>query len=482
MEKIKLANHIKRGDTFHTPFTDPNGLGASFTLSSWSKNSLPEYLWIGLIISKIGRKKGFEQLFRIMEELNTNDICIPQLSKISCLPEEKRKKYWDIVFSCVGVEELSSLTVIITPDIDEYLYCKCFDYSNCVEDNLSELVELIKQCSGFHYELTTDICFIVDWFYVKSGRLKLSSELDLLPEALTQYYNHGHEDEIMKMYCPMIRSTFQGVSMMDIDGKWSEKIWTRLGELSECTPFYIEWENKWNMDFYNDAKSVIEYFSSTNEDKKLSSKYSVIMGISCYIFKLYSDITRKELYNDLSGRIVFRAMIDAYINLKYLMLQEVTVDDVYDRFKAYGIGKYKLVMAKLREGKYNIPDDAQIEEKLMELLVNEETNEMFVEMSMGYFDKTKIRDKFFECNEQLLYEIYYEYGTSYSHGFWGAMRESSMLKCDNPSHDYHSVPDYDGKQKLKSIDADCIMLMKKLFSQIGTYIDLPDFYLEKYPT
>ena len=57
MDRIELSKHIKRGDTFYTPYTDSVGLGAGLSLASWSKNWLPEFLWIGLIIYKQGRKK-----------------------------------------------------------------------------------------------------------------------------------------------------------------------------------------------------------------------------------------------------------------------------------------------------------------------------------------------------------------------------------------------------------------------------------------
>ena len=482
MDRIKLTNHKKRGDTLHTPFTDPDGLGVGLQLSSWSKNWLPEYLWIGLIIYKLGRKKGLEQLYHIIEILDDKELCIPQLSKISMLPKEKRRLFWDVVFSYVSENNLSSLSLVITSDIDSELYYRCFDFSVSIDDNLSDLMEIIKQCSRFHDELTTDICFIVDWFYIKSGRLHISSQLDMLPEALSQYYKFSHEEEIMRTYRPIIRSTFQGVTPLDSDKSWSRKIWIRLGEISECNPLVIEWEANNKMEYYLEAKDVIEYISATNEDKKMDTKYSVIMGITSYIFKLYSEIVEKGLFNDISGRIVFRSMIEAYINLKYIMLQEAEVEDIYDRFKAYGIGKIKLIMAKLREEKYRVSNEAQMDEKLLELLVNEDMDEMFVQMSLGFFDRTNINKKFSECGEQMLYEIFYEYGTNYAHAFWGAIRESTMLICDNPSHDYHAVPDYDKKQNLKSIDADCTMIMKKVFSQIAEYIDLPEFYLNKHQT
>ena len=62
MDKIELSKHEKQGDTFYTPFTSPSGLGAKLSLSSWARCWLPEFLWIGLIISKQGRKKGLENL------------------------------------------------------------------------------------------------------------------------------------------------------------------------------------------------------------------------------------------------------------------------------------------------------------------------------------------------------------------------------------------------------------------------------------
>ena len=62
---------------------------------------------------------------------------------------------------------------------------------------------------------------------------------------------------------------------------------------------------------------------------------------------------------------------------------------------------------------------------------------------------------------------------------WGAIRESTMLICDNPVHNYHTVPDYYAEQNLRSVEDDCEMLIKKVFHQISEYIDLPDFYYEE---
>lgn len=476
MDKIELSKHIKQGDTFYTPFTDPSGIGATLRLSSWAKCWLPEFLWIGLIIQGQGRKKGFENLYHIIQDLKCDAIACPQLSKIFELSEEKQEKFWSIVTRYVEKNILNPLTVVITPDINKVFYNFFFDFSMSVNKNILKLLELAKETNRFHDELTTDICFIVDWFYVLNGRLHVSRDVDILPTALTEYYKQEHADEEMKAYRPIIRSTFQGLCNVDCSKEFSSIIWKLLGKISECNPLVIVWDEEIVMDFYKIATDTIDFLSATNEDKKMESKYAVIMGMTCYIYRIYKDIVEKQMQNSVCGRVLFRTMLETYINLKYMMQQESEVLDIYERFKAYGNGKYKLVMAKLREGKYSVSSDSQINEKIMELIVNEDMDEAFVNMSVGYFDKTSIRTKFQKCGEDELYEVYYEYATNFSHGIWGAIRESSMLICDNPAHAYHSVPDYHLEQNLRSVLGDCEMVMKKTFDTITSYIEMPDFY------
>lgn len=476
MERIKLSKHMKIGDTLYTPYTDPNGLGAALSLSSWSQDWLPEFLWIGLIINKQGRKKGLESLYRIIEELNNYNICVPQFSKIHSLDQKQREIFWSIVLKYVSSDILAPLTIIITPDIDSTFFNYFFNYSTNIDNSISELFSIIKECNGFHDELTTDICFIVMWFYVKRGKLHISAKLDLLPETLTGYYEHEHSEEIMRVYRPIIRSTFQALCSIDSSKEFAKLMWGRLGEISDCEPVAVRWEENKKMTFFEKTTKVVDYIAATNVEKNNDTKYAVVMGLTCYIYKIYKEISEKELQNSISGRILFRTMIETYINLKYIMRQEAEVPDVYSRFKAYGLGKYKLIMAKMREGKYDVPAEAQLEKKFMELLVNEDMDEAFVNMSLGYFEKTQISKKFALCDERMLYEIYYEYGTNFTHGFWGAIRESSMLVCDNPTHNYHTVPDFQDKQNLRSVHDDCEMLIRKVFDLISGYIELPEFY------
>lgn len=126
------------------------------------------------------------------------------------------------------------------------------------------------------------------------------------------------------------------------------------------------------------------------------------------------------------------------------------------------MGLYKLVLARHREN--GALEESHFDEKYIEALVNEFKGEEFIDMDTKYFDKQNIRLKAEDVGEKNLYGLYYDYDSSFEHGLWGAIRESSLLKCNNPAHKYHCVPDVEDEARLKTVLPDCIMIMNKTIS------------------
>lgn len=75
--------------------------------------------------------------------------------------------------------------------------------------------------------------------------------------------------------------------------------------------------------------------------------------------------------------------------------------------------------------------------------------------------------------------MFYDYDSSFEHGLWGAVRESALLKCDSPAHQYHCVPDYAGQQKLPLVWKDCVRIMNKILWIIDGYISIPKELMEE---
>lgn len=54
-----------------------------------------------------------------------------------------------------------------------------------------------------------------------------------------------------------------------------------------------------------------------------------------------------------------------------------------------------------------------------------------------------------------------------------AIRESSLLACNNPAHQFHHIPDYNNQQNLKSVWYDCVMLMNKILVVLNKEYEIP---------
>ncbi len=61
----------------------------------------------------------------------------------------------------------------------------------------------------------------------------------------------------------------------------------------------------------------------------------------------------------------------------------------------------------------------------------------------------------------------------------GAIRESSLLKCNNPTHKYHCVPDVEGEIRLKTVMPDCVMVMNKTVSFLDELYGIPEQLLNE---
>lgn len=77
-----------------------------------------------------------------------------------------------------------------------------------------------------------------------------------------------------------------------------------------------------------------------------------------------------------------------------------------------------------------------------------------------------------------LYNFHYDYGSSYEYGLWEAIRESSMIKCVNPEHRYHTVPDINNFIKLKSTLKDSIKIMNNIIQILKNEFGIPDELLK----
>lgn len=472
MEPSKLSDHIFKNGKFTTPF---NSIMTELEDDkSWTYGRLPEYLWIGLILNQYGREYGLYKLYRIMKELQAlaPDMRTPRISEILSLDELVQDKLFKQIVDITSTEVLAPLTLIFTISKTP-IFSKWFYHNDIsLEERQKKITETMKTIMDHQSFESTDIRFIVLYFKILSGKLHLSKDqLDLI----LRYPTLPHTDEEMKAIRPSVRSLEMMILLLEeANKKYLNEFWSCISKMTECSLFLVQFEEeKANIDlFMEKLHDVFGYLLNLfTASDPLNVKMNVILGIATYSYKRFKEVYDHKLFNSISGRSSVRILIENYIMLKYLILNEASHENIWRDFQYYGIGSYKLVLTRYRENEEI--KSSHFDKTYIEALVNEFKIEESINMDTSYFGNSNIRIKAESVDEKELYGLYYDYDSSFEHGLWGAIRESALLKCNNPTHQYHCVPDIEDQTVLKSVLPDCIMVMKKILSFLNDIYGIP---------
>ena len=477
--KSKLSDHIFKKGKFITPWN--NALGSLSKMQSWSQNRLPEYLWLGLILDKYGRKKGLEKSYFILNKLYeiNKKLTVPAFSLILKLDTEEQMKLYSYITEIMDKQVLAPLTLLYTYS-DYQEFSRWFCEPNITPSDRQKSIDMVLKEGYFHQsELATDIRFLVSYFSLLTGHIHMpKSQLDLILE----YPHLEHSNERMRIIRPTIRSMEMMLLHLEIlDVQFLEDFWRRISKMSECKLFCINFpSNESDADKYIETlHRIFDYLSNCFISiNPLDKKMLVLFGISTYSYKRLLEIVNHNLYNTIAARGAIRTVIENYIMMKYLIENENTQENIWDKFQYYGIGLYKVVLARSRETQSDLSNN-HIDYKYMELLVNEYMDEEYIDMDTSYFDKQNIREKAISVGEKELYGLFYDYDSSYEHGLWGAIRESSLIKCESPAHQFHCVPDYENKQNLKNVWPDCVKIMNKSIVLLNELYSIPEHLLKE---
>lgn len=476
----KLSDHTFKKGKFITPINSLPLIQEFEDEKSWTYGRMPEYLWIGLLLKYYGRDEGLRKSYGIISTLHklAPDLYTARLSQVLKLDTDIQKRFYDYIVSNGAKEALAPLTIFLTaskaPVFSEYFYCS----EQSAEDRCESIIQAMHDIMDHQSNEATDIRFVALYFNLLSGKLHLQKEQVNL---LMTYPVSKQTDEIMRMARPTVRSLEMMVLTFEkAESVYLKEFWRCVSEMTDCSIFVIEFpEEKRDITAYMEKlHEVIAYLSELFVSANpLDEKMNVLLGIATYSYKRLKEIYEHQLFNSISGRSCVRVLIENYIMMRYLVKNEPSHDNIWRDYQLYGMGLYKLVLARHRESA--VSDQSHFDERYIEALVNEFKGEEFIDMDTKYFDKQNIRLKAESVGEKELYGLYYDYDSSFEHGLWGAIRESSLLKCNNPAHKYHCVPDVEDETRLKTVMPDCVMVMNKTVSFLNELYGIPEQLLNE---
>ena len=481
MNHSKLSDHKFKKGKFIAPFNE--FMTPVSNNESWYFGRLPEYIWIGMLLNEYGRHDGLEMIYKFIVRLHSIDseIIAPRLSEILSMNKKKQEEFFSYILTIVEKKVLSPLTLIFTYS-DYPVFTKAFAEPDVkVEDRIAPLDQVLRKAMYHQSEFSTDIRFIALYYMCMTGRVVLQEEQI---KNLVEYPTLEHNNEKMRMLRPLVRASELMILSMEKKADWYlNSFWRRISIMTECKLYGINFiEETANTELYmEELHEVFIYLSELLcKVNPLDEKMLVLFGIATYSYKRLLEVVEHKLFNSISGRSAVRVLIENYIMMKYLVNIEEKHENIWSEYQFYGIGQYKLIITRFREQE-NKKDlkNSHVDYKYIELLVNEFVIEETIDMDTKYFDKQNIRSKAEAVGEKELYGLYYDYDSAYEHGLWGAIRESALLKCDNPAHHYHCVPDIDNNQNLKSVWYDCVNIMEKTLLFLDSIYGIPQHLLSE---
>jgi len=408
----------------------------------------------------------------------SESINLPKLSEIFSLNGAEQIRFYQELLKIISKDVLAPLTLIFTYSRNPLFSQNFASPEISMEDRLDKIMKILRKTTDHQSELSTDIRYVVIYYLVISEKLRLPQEdVDLF----TQYPMMKHDNPVMRLARPSIRASEGAVSGMytSTNTEQASFFWERISKMTDCNLFKIQFEEE-RRDTDQYIQKLQDIYSYLNEvftkTSPLDNKMLVLLGIATYSFKRIKEVSDHKLSNTIVGRGSARVLIENYIMIKYLLKNESSREDIWKEFQEYGIGQFKLIVERSKE-QTQVREHSHVDYKYLEILVRNFKNEMFLDMDTRYFDNKNIRDKAKIVDESLLYGLYYDYDSAFEHGLWGAIRESSLLNCNNPLHHYHCVPDINDEQNLKSVWPDCVMVMNKTINVLDEIYGIPDALL-----
>jgi hypothetical protein len=196
-----------------------------------------------------------------------------------------------------------------------------------------------------------------------------------------------------------------------------------------------------------DIKALHERFlqlaDTTDPDIFNPDRYEVFTGIVARVLRyLNVHIGYPALWTMEHGAPLLRSVVEARIIIRYLAAADVE-SDIFRRFKAYGMGRLKLLKLHFEEylaAEQNPHEDMIAYVGYLEALVNQDIMEEFQGINLGgNFAGKDMRKMAAEVGLEREYRLLFAPASSNVHGEWSVIDEYALERCRNPLHLRHRI-------------------------------------------
>lgn len=410
--------------------------------ASWKDERLPEMLWAVVLIGNMRREEAlaiFREVASFVE--GNSDLYDITHSGIASWSQEKRIEFINLLKSAhPKVQELLQSLVIFV-DIPGHDAWETVMGTPTNEANVADyLANGVRVTLDHQSEEATDCRWIKFLCEIHSGKLNFSSSIADIRETLQGVFEYPNYGDLTRIR-PFIRaSEIASVMRGDHISEWPEKFWRACLEETVCAPLPRPVQRKDSLRVSHEQVNRIRHllllhYMQGDKSSSIEPDHDTVFGIGFYALRLLDEVVATNLSRGAIGRLALRTFVESHITLAYLIKKNDPA--LWEAFRNYGIGQIKLSYLKARDSEEK---PAFIDESFLQQMANEDRWEEFSDIELSNWANSDLRKMSEEAGYKDLYDAYYSWTSSFSHGTWGAIRESSFTICANPLHRAHLIP------------------------------------------
>ncbi len=477
--RTTIAGHTQQGSRL----TPPMAALPNLQLQSWKDERLPEMLWAALIVSHFEQSSALHLMARginflagkRVEKEGTNgessvsidcDVTHTGLSQIDAsllqefldqlTPDEECRAVLRplLLFDTLPAREAWSKALRMQP----------------VTDDWHHLMQTIAVTLDHQSQESTDCRFARVMAAIAGGCLHVPKEI------LNEYLEYPNVD--LRKVRPSIRANEGSMGMMftsSTNHEWPAKFWEQCLRDTSCWPLQVETTTaKLPQVGTTPARTqevktlLIDYCNKTRSSSAVDARYDTVFGIGLYSLNVLEDLLRIGVGNSVSARFGLRSLVDNLITLAYLAHKDDP--QLWQSYRVFGAGQSKLQYLKLEADAIK---PSYVDVEALQNLANEDIWEEFLQIELGHWEKSDTRKMSEEAGVKDFYDRFYGWTSTYSHGHWGAIRDTVFDTCGNPLHRLHRIP-RSSLRSLPDVVPDAAACMDKILEVIShCYPDFP---------
>jgi hypothetical protein len=375
---------------------------------------MKELKWDGLGHSKLAGLANAE--FDTLLKPILNDKILPLLEPLSIYQEIPDAKHWA-----------------------RHIY----RWSDTNPENYGIVATGIGINSWHQSESATDIRWLRVQSMIKAGKMIFPPDMKHLADEIIGYPNIGD----MRKVRPSIRAAEQAFNAPELhkdeaDNSWVKNFWVQSKKETTCSllPRNIVSSSDHTILFrqiISCYRKLTQHFLDQESYVVADARLDASFGITFYIIQLLATMISGRSGSRLEGRIILRSIAECHIVLSYL--KEIDADLTWNQYRNYGSGQAKLAFLKV----VDLDSDqmpAFVKKDDLEELANEDRWLEFVDIDLGSWSKTNLREMSERAKKKDIYDKYYGWASGFVHGHWGAIRDTVFDLCGNPLHRFHRIP------------------------------------------